>query len=149
MLQTCLCHPAVTRIAQIKGLHALGDRALHARAHPVALLELLRRLILARPLQHRVLRLRSQLERARASLGLGTRLSHCTSSAGGSVELDVDDRLPGRIGACRPDPAGLALRADHLLGVPIDRETGKRKALLGLRLPAPIALYRANQLNRM
>src|SRR4051812_23210233 len=126
MLQTRLCHPAVTRIAQLEGLHALVDRAFYAGPHPIALLELVRLLVLARPLQRRILWLRPQLERAWATLGFGTRLPHRTRPTGCPLELDVDDRLAGCIGAGRPDPAGLTLRADHLLGVPIHCETGTR-----------------------
>src|SRR6266496_3126678 len=78
MLQTRLCHPAVARIAQVEGLHALVDGALNAGSHPIALLEVVRLLVRPRPLQRRILWLRPQLERARTTLRLCTGPAHRT-----------------------------------------------------------------------
>ena len=53
------------------------------------------------------------------------------------------------IASRRPVDAGLAGRADHLFGLPVDDEGGQIESLARLGLPADIRAHRAEQFDAM
>ena len=135
MLQACLAQADVTRSPEIKGPRSLRDSAFNASPFTVALLEGFCLLIFARLLQGHMLSSGQQGECARSwrvsTLGVDLAIQTITmGETHGDAFSSVLVLVRTSQNRC------LALRTGHVLGLPVDLETGRLVALVGLVLPS-------------
>ena len=120
MLKLGFGQPDIATSAQAEGAHRLGQSALDPSPFAVPGTPSFRFLLAANGLQGFMQRARTQRDFAGVGLGSGAEGAAATSGTGGAVKPDVDRVVTPRIAGRRPVDAGLAGRADHLFGLPVD-----------------------------
>ncbi len=149
MLQRCFRQPSIPRIAQIKTVNALADRPFDPGSSLVASLKCFCFLAYPGRLQGVVLRLWPQLQDTWSTRCTSTRCTSTTRATRVPIELDLDHPIPVLIVCADPTSTCLALRTVCLLRLPVNRETGQVKTLLGLCLPTGIAMHRPDQVDAL